>query len=100
VFDPNGQLITASFMNYAMAAPRIFRCFRRRSVKCRRRRTPLGLRGAGEGGITPALGVVANASVDGLLEFGITHVDLPATPERIWRTVQEAQRLSRSDFSS
>ena len=49
---------------------------------------PLGLRGGGEGGITPALGVIANAIVDGLREFGVTHVDLPATPERIWRAIQ------------
>jgi carbon-monoxide dehydrogenase large subunit len=55
---------------------------------------PLGLRGGGEGGITPALGVIANAIVDGLLEFGVTHVKLPATPERIWRAVRDARATS------
>jgi carbon-monoxide dehydrogenase large subunit len=52
---------------------------------------PLGLRGGGEGGITPALGVIANAIVDALLEFGLTHIELPATPERVWRAVQNAR---------
>jgi carbon-monoxide dehydrogenase large subunit len=100
VYDRNGQLITASFMDYAMPRATDFPMFQTAISEVPSTTHPLGLRGGGEGGITPALGVVANAIVDGLLEFGVTHVELPATPERIWRTVQEAQRLSRSDFSS
>src|SRR5205807_7128480 len=49
---------------------------------------PLGMRGGSEGGITPGLAVVANAIVDALAEFGIEHIELPATPERIWRAIQ------------
>jgi aerobic carbon-monoxide dehydrogenase large subunit len=56
---------------------------------------PLGLRGGGEGGITPALGVIANAIVDALREFGVTHVELPATPERVWRAIHQARAASR-----
>jgi carbon-monoxide dehydrogenase large subunit len=48
---------------------------------------PLGIRPAGEGGTTPALGVVVNAIVDALSEYGVTHVEMPATPERIWRAI-------------
>jgi len=51
---------------------------------------PLGMRPAGEGGTTPALGVVINAVVDALSEFGVKHIEMPATPDRVWRTIQEA----------
>jgi carbon-monoxide dehydrogenase large subunit len=48
---------------------------------------PLGIRPAGEGGTTPALGVVINAIVDALAEFGVTHIEMPATPDRVWRAI-------------
>jgi len=48
---------------------------------------PLGMRPAGEGGTTPALAVVINAIVDALSELGVQHIELPATPERIWRAM-------------
>jgi carbon-monoxide dehydrogenase large subunit len=53
---------------------------------------PLGMRPAGEGGTTPALGVVINAIVDALVEFGVTHVEMPATPERVWRAINSPRR--------
>ena len=53
---------------------------------------PLGFRGGGEGGITPALGVIINAVVDALADLGVNHIDMPASPERVWRAIQEAQR--------
>jgi carbon-monoxide dehydrogenase large subunit len=49
---------------------------------------PLGLRGGGEGGTTPALGAVVNAVVDALAEFGVEHLDMPVTPERVWRAIR------------
>jgi aerobic carbon-monoxide dehydrogenase large subunit len=49
---------------------------------------PLGMRGGSEGGITPGLAVVANAIVDALSQFGIEHIELPATPERIWNAIR------------
>jgi carbon-monoxide dehydrogenase large subunit len=48
---------------------------------------PLGIRPAGEGGTTPSLAVTINAIVDALREFGVRHVEMPATPERIWRAM-------------
>jgi carbon-monoxide dehydrogenase large subunit len=51
---------------------------------------PLGLRGGGEGGTTPALGAVVNAVVDALTEFGVEHLDMPVTPERVWRAIHRA----------
>ena len=94
IYDSNGQLITASFMDYAMPRATDLPMFETAISEVPSTTHPLGLRGGGEGGITPALGVIANAIVDGLLEFGVTHVELPATPERIWRAVQEARTAS------
>jgi CO/xanthine dehydrogenase Mo-binding subunit len=53
---------------------------------------PLGMRGGSEGGITPGLAAVTNAIVDALAEFGIEHIELPATPERVWRAIGGARR--------
>lgn len=49
----------------------------------------------GEDGTTPVLAVVINAIVDALSEFGVTHVEMPATPERVWRAIQDAQLKQR-----
>jgi aerobic carbon-monoxide dehydrogenase large subunit len=48
---------------------------------------PLGMRGGSEGGITPGLAAVANVIVDALAEFGVEHIELPATPERVWNAI-------------
>ena len=53
---------------------------------------PLGVRAGGEGGTTPALGVVINAVVDALAAFGVTHMDMPATPENVWRAINGSAR--------
>jgi carbon-monoxide dehydrogenase large subunit len=52
----------------------------------------LGVRGAGEGGTTGALGAVVNSVVDALAEFGVTHIEMPVTPERIWRAIHETKK--------
>jgi carbon-monoxide dehydrogenase large subunit len=54
------------------------------------------MRPAGEGGTTPALAVIVNAIVDALAAFGVTHVEMPATPERIWRAIRGLPQRSRS----
>jgi carbon-monoxide dehydrogenase large subunit len=53
---------------------------------------PLGIRAGGEGGTTPALAAVVNAIVDALAELGVTHIEMPATPERVWRAIQAARK--------
>jgi carbon-monoxide dehydrogenase large subunit len=53
---------------------------------------PLGIRGGSEGGITPGLAAVANAIVDELAGSGVEHIDLPATPERVWKATRMARR--------
>jgi len=49
----------------------------------------LGVRGGGEGGTTPALAVVVNAVVDALSEYGVTHIEMPVTPERVWQAMRQ-----------
>ncbi|MDP3768941.1 MAG: hypothetical protein Q8S13_13070, partial [Dehalococcoidia bacterium] len=56
---------------------------------------PLGLRGGGEGGTTPALGAVVNAVVDALAHLGVEHIEMPATPERVWRTIHATKLKGR-----
>ena len=51
----------------------------------------LGVRSGGEGGTTPALAAVINAIVDALAEFGVRHIEMPATPERVWRAIRAAR---------
>jgi carbon-monoxide dehydrogenase large subunit len=53
---------------------------------------PLGAKGCGEAGCAGSLPAVMNAVVDALSDYGIDHIDMPATPERIWRTIQEAPK--------
>jgi carbon-monoxide dehydrogenase large subunit len=61
---------------------------------------PLGFRGGGEGGITPALGVIVNAIVDALADLGVTHLEMPVTPERIWRVIQTARHGDQDGFGA
>ena len=73
-------------------APTCCRRSRPRSARCPSTSNPLGLRGGGEGGTTPALGAVVNAIVDALAELGVEHIEMPATPERVWQAIQAARR--------
>jgi carbon-monoxide dehydrogenase large subunit len=83
-----GQLLAASFMDYAMPRADTLPSFKTGISEVPSPSNPLGVRAGGEGGTTPALGVVINAVVDALAEFGVTHMDMPATPEKIWRAIK------------
>jgi carbon-monoxide dehydrogenase large subunit len=77
-------------MDYAMPRADHFPSFDAEYVEIPSATHPLGMRPAGEGGTAPALGVMINAIVDALAEYGVTHVEMPATPERIWRALRQA----------
>jgi aerobic carbon-monoxide dehydrogenase large subunit len=87
-YDAQGQLLSASFMDYAMPRADILPSFTTAISEVLTPTNRLGVRGAGEGGTTGALGAVVNAAVDALAEFGVTHIDMPVTPEKIWRAIQ------------
>ena len=77
-YDPEtGQLLSASFMDYAMPRADQLPMFDTEISEVPSTTNPLGMRGGGEGGTTPALAAVANAVVDALAEFGVEHLDLP-----------------------
>jgi carbon-monoxide dehydrogenase large subunit len=83
-----GQLLSGSFMDYAMPRADVFPFFDTGISEVPMPGHPLGIRPAGEGGTTPALAVVINAVVDALTDFGVRHVEMPATPERLWRAMR------------
>jgi carbon-monoxide dehydrogenase large subunit len=82
-----GQLLSGSFMDYAMPRADAFPFFDTCISEVPTPSHPLGIRPAGEGGTTPALAVMVNAIVDALRDFGVRHVEMPATSERIWRAM-------------
>jgi aerobic carbon-monoxide dehydrogenase large subunit len=97
VYDAeDGQLVTGTFMDYALprAADGTAITFETHNVPCAT--NPLGVKGAGEAGAIGSCPAVVNAIVDGLWRaYRIDHIDMPATPERVWMAIREAQRLHR-----
>ncbi len=92
-YEPDtGQLTSATFMEYALPRADALPSFTTELSEVPSVTNPLGLRGGGEGGTTPALGALVNAIVDALAELGVEHVEMPATPERVWRAIREARR--------
>ena len=92
VVDPDsGQVMTGSFMDYAMPRADILPSFTTELMEVPSPSNPLGVRAGGEGGTTPALGAVVNAVVDALREFGVTHMEMPVTSERMWRAIQDGK---------
>ena len=90
-YDPaTGQLLTGSFMDYVMPRADQFPSF---AVGHNEVPTPtnlMGAKGGGEGGTTPAPAAVVNAIVDALSEYGVTHLQMPVTSEKIWRAIHRA----------
>jgi carbon-monoxide dehydrogenase large subunit len=87
----SGQLLSASLLDYALPRASDLPSFESELSEVPSPTNPLGIRGGGEGGVTPSLGVIINAIVDALSELGVTHVEMPATPERVWRAIQAAR---------
>ncbi len=91
-YDADGQLLAASFMDYAMPRADSLPSFTTAISEVPTPTNKLGVRGAGEGGTTGALGAVVNAVVDALAECGVSHIEMPVTPERIWRAIQAGKK--------
>ena len=90
IFDAQGQPIAGTFMDYALprAADAPDFSIENHSVPCKTNR--LGVKGCGEAGCAGALPSVMNAIVDALSAFGVTHIDMPVTPEKVWRILNDA----------
>jgi len=93
VYDSaSGQLLSASFMDYAMPRAEDFCEIAIESQPVPTKLNPLGAKGAGEAGTVGALPAVMLAILDALAPLGVKHVDMPATGERLWRALRAAQR--------
>ena len=90
-FDEAGQILTGSFMDYAMPRATDLPSYHVGSNPVPTKTNPLGVKGAGEAGCVGAMPAVANALVDALSVLGIRHVEMPATPEVLWKAIHEAR---------
>jgi len=91
-YDPaSGQLLAGSMMDYAMPRAHMLPSLITELSETLAPGNPLGVRGGGEGGTTPALATVVNAVVDALSEYGVTHLEMPLTAERVWRAIRDGK---------
>jgi aerobic carbon-monoxide dehydrogenase large subunit len=92
VYEPgSGQLLSASFLDYGMPRADHFPHMEVDLTEDPTTGNALRVKGGGEAGITPSSAVLMNAVVDALSELGIEHMDMPATPQRVWNVIRAAQ---------
>jgi carbon-monoxide dehydrogenase large subunit len=91
VYDPAGQLLTGSFMDYCMPRADDVPSFEFSTIEVPCRNNPMGVKGCGEAGSVGSCAAVINALVDALAPLGVRHVDMPATAERVWRAAREVR---------
>ncbi len=89
VFDDDGQLVTGSFQDYAMPRAEDFPDLLSELTEVPATTNPLGVKGAGEAGATGAPPAVVGAILDALRPLGIEHIDMPATPNRVWHAIND-----------
>ena len=102
--DGEGRPITGSFMDYAVSRAADVPSFVTEHHPVPATTNPLGIKGCGEAGCAGAMVAVPNAIIDALSDYGIRHLDMPVTPEKVWRAVNAAGgcRMGRAkggDFS-
>jgi carbon-monoxide dehydrogenase large subunit len=87
----SGQLLAGSLMDYGLPHADQFPSFLTELMEVPSPSNPLGVRAGGEGGTTPALAAVTNAVVNALASFGVKHIEMPATPEKVWRAIEQGR---------
>lgn len=93
VYEPGtGQLLSGSFLNYGLPSTTDTPGIESHVEECVTTSNPLGVKGAGEAGITPAGAVVVSAAVDALRAYGVDHLETPLSPERIWTAITQAEQ--------
>ena len=88
VYDEQGQLITGSFMDYAMPRAGDLKALNNATVELGTELNLLGAKGVGESGCTGSLPALANAMMEALRPFGVDRMDMPFTPEKVWRALR------------
>ena len=91
-YDPSGQLVSGSFMDYAMPRAEDVPVMGIGDHPSPAKTNPLGTKGCGEAGCAGSLCVIVNAVIDALSELGITEINMPLTPEKVWRAIRDAQK--------
>lgn len=91
VYDADGNPLTANFADYCMASAADLPSFDARSTETPSPLNPLGAKGIGEASTIGATPAVQNAVIDAVAHLGIRHLDLPCTPERVWRAIRDAE---------
>ena len=92
VYDEDGNLLTVSMTNYLVPSAAELPSFELDRTETPSPTNPLGVKGVGETGTIAAPAAVMNAVADALAPFGVTDIEMPATPERVWRALEEARR--------
>ena len=89
IYDESGQMITGSFMDYALPKAHNFPRFELANTVTPSPVNPMGVKGVGEAGTIGSTPAIANAVIDALKPFGVRHIDLPLRPEKLWKLMQE-----------
>jgi carbon-monoxide dehydrogenase large subunit len=97
VYDSDGQLVTGSLMDYALPKADQFPMFELDRTITPSPTNPLGVKGAGEAGTIGSAPCIANAVMDALSPWGIKHLDMPFTPEKVWRAISGAVPQAADD---
>jgi len=92
IYDEYGNLLTGSMVNYMVPSAAELPSFEIGRTETPSPTNPMGVKGVGETGAIASPAAVINAVVDALAQFGVTEMDMPATPERVWRALEEAKR--------
>ncbi len=95
-YDEDGQLLTASFMNYTMPRAGDFPFFKVGNHATPCTHNPLGVKGVGECGAIGVPPAVINSVLDALWSLGVRDMSMPASPQKVWRAIQEAQAKGTS----
>jgi carbon-monoxide dehydrogenase large subunit len=98
VYDPDGQPLTGTLADYRMPSAADLMTFETANTETPTPLNPLGAKGIGESATVGSTPAVQNAVVDALSVFGVRHVDLPCTPERVWRAIQDAKAGKTPDL--
>ncbi|PMP88343.1 MAG: carbon monoxide dehydrogenase, partial [Roseiflexus castenholzii] len=94
VYDENGQLVSGTLMDYAVPAAHMLPPFETDRTVTPSPVNPMGVKGAGEAGTIASAQAVMNAVIDALSPFGVKHMQMPATPENVWKAIRAAQTAS------
>ncbi len=91
-YDDSGELLTGTLNDYAVPRAHHFPEFESHHTETPTYINPMGVKGIGEAATIGATPATANAVIDALEPWGVTHIDIPCTPERVWRAIQDAEQ--------